>query len=94
MADLYIASCVARVQPQHLLSTRQQINALHGCKVEGDDGSSKLIVVMEGHSTGSLLDSMDRIRYTEHVLSVDMVYQHAEDDTVMNELINEGVTCL
>jgi nitrate reductase NapAB chaperone NapD len=85
MPDLYIASCIARVQERHLASTQRAIDAIPRCQVFKSDGVSKLVVVVEGCSTPDLLDTIALISKVDHVLNVNLVYQHAEDETIMQE---------
>ncbi len=88
MADFYIASCIARVLPQALDAAVAPIEAITGSPVSARDSSGKLVVVIEGASTGALLDQMERIRNLPGVLNIEMVYQHAEDESVMKELLS------
>jgi nitrate reductase NapAB chaperone NapD len=46
-----------------------------------------VVVVLEGDSTGALLDQMDEIRNIAGVLNIEMVYQHAEEKSIMEEVI-------
>jgi nitrate reductase NapAB chaperone NapD len=85
VADLYTASCIARVRPQCLSATHEAIDGLPRCQVFNSDGVSKLVVVVEGTSTPNVLDTIDLIRKLDHVLNVDLVYQHAEDEITMQE---------
>lgn len=87
MAELHIASCVARVRPEALVSAIERIEAVIGCAVSARDVIGKVVVVLEGASTGALLDQMDQIRNIPGVLNVEMVYQHAEEESVMKELL-------
>lgn len=87
MADLIIASCIARVKPQHLSVVHKAIDLMPRCDVFNSDGVSKLVVVVEGASTPNVLDTIDLIRKIDHVLNVNLVYQHAEDETIMQEVM-------
>ena len=87
MAELHIASCVARVRPDALNAAIVQIESTIGCDVSARDAIGKVVIVIEGASTGALLDQMDEIRNIPGVLNVEMVYQHAEEESVMKELL-------
>lgn len=87
MVELHIASCVARVRPEAMVSAIERIEAVIGCAVSARDVIGKVVVVLEGASTGALLDQMDQIRNIPGVLNVEMVYQHAEEESVMKELL-------
>lgn len=87
MADLHIASCVARVRPESLGTVIAPIEALINGPISARDPIGKLIIVIEGSSTGALLEQMDRIRSVPGVLNIEMVYQHAEEESIMKELL-------
>ena len=87
MADIHIASCIARVRPEALESVIAPIEAVTGSPVSARAAIGKLVIVIEGTSTGELLDQMEKIRKIAGVLNVEMVYQHAEEASVMKELL-------
>ena len=87
MPELHIASCVARVRPEALDAAIVQIEAVIGNAISARDPIGKVVIVIEGASTGALLDQMDDIRKIPGVLNVEMVYQHAEEESVMKELL-------
>jgi nitrate reductase NapD len=83
--EVHIASCVVRVWPKHVATASPQIESVTGCAIAANNGSGKLVVVLEDASTGALLDQMERIRAIQGVLGIEMVYQHAEEATAMKE---------
>lgn len=93
MTDLHIASCVARIRPEAIDAATEQIERVIGCAISGrnvDNAGNyigKVVVVLEGDSTGALLDQMDNIRNIAGVLNIEMVYQHAEEKSIMEEVI-------
>lgn len=87
MPETHIASCIARVRPESMAASSAAIETLIGAPVSATDPMGKLVVVIEGGSTGALLDQMDRIRAVEGVLNIEMVYQHSEDEAAMKEYI-------
>jgi periplasmic nitrate reductase NapD len=89
VAELHIASCVARVHPEAIDTAIVSIEAVIGSAISARDGNSngKVIVVIEGSSTGALLDQMEEIRNIPGVLSIEMVYQHAEEISIMEEFL-------
>ncbi len=78
----HIASCVARVMPARFVEV---LNALEPHSVFQHNETSLIVLVLEGANTGELLDQMDRIRQIAGVLSVELVYQHAEDAAILSE---------
>ena len=87
MAELHIASCVVRVRPDALEAAVGLIEVAIGSAISARDPIGKIVIVMEGASTGALLDQMDQIRKIPGVLNLEMVYQHAEEASVMKELL-------
>jgi len=88
MAELHIASCIVRMHPDvPNAAIIGRIEAIAGCSVSANDVSGRLVIVIEGMSTGALLEQMAQMREIPGVLSVDMVYQHAEDESEMRELL-------
>ncbi len=64
------------------------IETITGSPISAQDAIGKLVIVIEGTSTGALLDQMDQIRAIDGVLNVEMVYQHAEEESVMRECVS------
>jgi periplasmic nitrate reductase NapD len=89
VAELHIASCVTRVRSDAIEAAIVSIETVIGCAISARDRNSngKVIVVIEGGSTGALLDQMEKIRNIPGVLSIEMVYQHAEEISLMEELL-------
>jgi periplasmic nitrate reductase NapD len=87
MAEIHIASCVVRVRPEAMSAAIAPVETIAGSAVEARDAAGKLVIVLEDSSTGALLDQMDLIRKIPGVLSIEMVYQHAEEESVMKELL-------
>lgn len=85
--ELHIASCVTRVRPEALDAAIVRIEAVIGNTISARDPIGKVVIVIEGATTGALLDQMDDIRKIPGVLNVEMVYQHAEEESVMKELL-------
>jgi periplasmic nitrate reductase NapD len=86
-ADLHIASCVARIRPEAMDAAMIKIEAVIGCPISARDSNGKVIVLIEDNSTGALLDQMEKIRAIAGVLNVDLVYQHAEEKSIMEEVL-------
>jgi periplasmic nitrate reductase NapD len=87
MTELHIASCVVRARVAALNETIAAIELIIGNPISACDASGKLVILLEGGNTADLLDQMERIREAAHVLSVEMVYQHADSKSHMEELI-------
>jgi periplasmic nitrate reductase NapD len=85
--DLHIASCVARIRPEAMDVAIIKIESVIGCPISARDSNGKVIVLIEDNSTGALLDQMEKIRAIAGVLNIEMVYQHAEEKSIMEEVI-------
>lgn len=87
MTELHIASCVARVRPEALETIIAPIEAITGSPISARDALGKLVILIEGSNTGTLLGQMEQIRTLPGVLNVEMVYHHAEEASLMKELL-------
>jgi periplasmic nitrate reductase NapD len=87
MTELHIASCVVRVRTDALHSVIAPIEAIIGDAISARDKSGRLVILLEGDTTGAMLDQMEKIRGVAGVLNVEMVYQHAEEKSTMEEII-------
>lgn len=85
--DLHIASCVARIRPEAMDAAISKIEAVIGCPISARGSNGKVIVLIEDNSTSALLDQMEKIRVIAGVLNIEMVYQHAEEKSIMEEVI-------
>lgn len=75
---LFIASFVAQIRPEHLLSARDAFISTPFVEVPATDENGKLVVVIDAPSEPELLDAADKMRGMKGVLSLLPVYQHAE----------------
>ena len=85
--EIHIASCVVRVRPEALAAAASMIDALPGAEVSAR-GTDRLVAVLEGQSTGDLLELVDAIQLIPAVYSVALAYQHAENATAMEESLS------
>lgn len=83
--ELHIASCVVQIRPEKLRPARERIESVIGWPVTAIGDNGKAVVILEGDTTGALLDQMERIRAVPGVVTVEMVYQHAESERTMQE---------
>jgi nitrate reductase NapD len=83
--ELHVASCVLRTFPECLSALTQQLATHRNVQVYANDGHAKLVLILEGPSTGALLGQIDALRQIPGVVSIELVYQHAESETAMKE---------
>jgi nitrate reductase NapD len=85
MREIHIASCVVHARPESLDATAAQIRAVNLAEVAASDPVGRLVILLERSSAGEVLDAIDAIRGLPGVIAVNLVYQHAEDEHVMQE---------
>jgi periplasmic nitrate reductase NapD len=85
MAEVHITSAVAFVKPERAVAIAADIVRRGLAEVPQADASGRLVVLIEKPSTGDVLDTIDAIRALNGVLAIHLVYQHAEDESVLAE---------
>ena len=74
----HVSSAVVTVAEGTWRGVRRNVEALDGVEVHGGD-DTRLIVTIEGTSTGQLGDRLTEINLMEGVLVANMVFEHAEE---------------
>ncbi|MBW4982294.1 chaperone NapD [Mameliella sp. CS4] len=77
-ARWHMSSAVVNVAPGDCDAVRSRVEALSGVEVHGGD-ATRLIITIEGTSTGQLGDRLTEINLMPGVLVANMVFEHAED---------------
>jgi len=85
MEEIHIASCVVRVRADQLTETAIVVEQLPRCEVFASHADGKLVVVLEADDAQTITSLMDSLRDLPGVLSVALVYQHAEAAVAMRE---------
>ena len=88
-AEIHIAGAIVHVPPRRLLHARAAIAQMTGVEIRATDDRGKLVVVIEAESAPTVLDRLDAIRQVDGVLSVLLVYQHAESAQSMDEEVTD-----
>lgn len=73
----HISSAVIAVKPEHAESVRAVLDGLANVEVHGAD-RGKIVIVIEGPSTGVLGDTLMRISVLDGVIAANMVFEHVE----------------
>ncbi len=84
MADLrrhHISSAVVAVRPEHAGSVAKMLATLEGTEIYAREGG-RIVVVMEGASSGELGDRLNAIGALEGVIAANMVFEHIEEPEV------------
>jgi len=75
--ELHITSLVVQVLPQKMADVRQEIMTIENAELSVNN-EVKLVVVIEGETQRSLMDSIEAINAIPGVLSATMVYHQSE----------------
>jgi nitrate reductase NapD len=73
----HISSAVIAVKPEHADSVHAVLAGLANVEVHGAD-KGKIVIVIEGPSTGVLGDTLMRISTLDGVIAANMVFEHVE----------------
>lgn len=76
----HISSAVVAVRPEHIQSVVNSIVAMPDTEVPAFEGG-KIIVVMEGPSSGVIADRLTQIALLDGVITANMVFEHVETST-------------
>lgn len=85
MAELHIASCVAYCVPESTRAVAEAIGRAGIAEVPRHDDRGRLVVLIEAASRKAVLDVIDAIRALDGVLAVHLAYQHAEEESDLEE---------
>lgn len=75
----HVSSAVVNVIDTHLDAVEDALLDMEGVEIHGGD-STRVIITIEGYSTGQLGDCLTRINLMPGVLAANMVFEHAEDE--------------
>ena len=73
----HISSAVVSVLPAMTEGVLARLSAMQDVEVHGHEGS-KIVVVIEGSSTGAMGDRLTRIALLDGVIAANMVFEHIE----------------
>lgn len=74
----YISSAVVIALPAKLAAVRTSLEAMRGVEIHAAEGS-RIVVTIEGPTSGSLGESLMQMTLLDGVLAANMVYEHAEE---------------
>ena len=74
----HISSAVVMVHPARREEVRHQLKEMAGVEVHAGDGS-RLVVTIEGPTTGMLGETLTRMSLIGGVISANMVFEHVEE---------------
>lgn len=75
----YISSAVVMVHPARRDEVVGQLGDMPGVEVHASEGS-RIVVTIEGPTSGMLGETLTRISLSEGVVSANMVFEHVEEN--------------
>ena len=82
----HVSSAVVSVRDTQREAVADSLMSLEGVEIHGGD-ATRLIITIEGGSTGQLGDRLTEINLMPGVLVANMVFEHAEDPDETEEPI-------
>lgn len=82
----HVSSAVVSVRDTHRDAVAEGLMSLEGVEIHGCD-ATRLIITIEGGSTGQLGDRLTEINLMPGVLVANMVFEHAEEPDETEEPI-------
>jgi nitrate reductase NapD len=76
----YISSAVIIALPAKIASVQATLAAMPGVEIHACEGS-RIVVTIEGPTSGSLGERLGQMTLIDGVLAANMVYEHAEEVT-------------
>lgn len=81
---VHISSAIVRALPERAAAVVAAIDGLPGAEVFHAEGG-KIVVVLEGATSGVLAASLSEINLIEGVVSANLVYEHIEPLSALGE---------
>lgn len=86
--EWHIASFIVTARQERMAAVIDAALKLPQTELAAQD-SSKLVLVLEGAHRGELMDRIDTLRDIEGVITVNLVYHHAEDKNALEEEMHD-----
>lgn len=77
----HVSSAVIATMPAHTEAVLAEIVKMENVEVHGE-GGGKIVVVIEGTSTGMLGECLTRMSLLDGVISASMVFEHVETEEI------------
>ena len=74
----HISSAVVLAHPERRADLSERLAAMRGVEVHASEGS-RIVVTIEGPTSGMLGETLTAISAMDGVLAANMVFEHAED---------------
>jgi periplasmic nitrate reductase NapD len=90
--EWHIASFIVTARPERIAAIIDEALKLPQTELAVQDGA-RMVLVMEGEHRGEIMDRVDILRDLDGVITVNLVYHHAEDkDSLEEEMHDERHT--
>ena len=84
-AEIHIAGVLIHARPQHADDVCTAVSLLPQAEISHRMADGRIVAVLEARSARGVVQQLDGIRALPGVLSVALVYQHAEAEDDMNK---------
>lgn len=75
----HVSSAIVSTRPGSQGTILERLRRLQGIDVHAADGT-RIIITIEGHSTGELGDRLTSIAVMDGVIAANMVFEHSEQE--------------
>jgi periplasmic nitrate reductase NapD len=86
--EWHIASFIVMARPERVVDIMDFIVKLPQTELAAQEGG-RLVLVMEGERRAAIMDRIDALRDVDGVVTVNLVYHHAEDRESLEEEIQD-----
>lgn len=83
--EIHIASAIVYTLPQHVEAAAALLTRMPPIQLHGQSPAGKLVVTLEGSTSGEILDQVTAIQQLSQVINVALVYQSIEPDEAAAE---------
>ncbi len=73
----HVSSAIVVARPEKMAAVQEHLALMEGVEVHAAEGG-KIVVVIEGESTGALGASLSEMSLLEGVVAANMVFEHVE----------------
>lgn len=87
--EVHIAGLLVQTVPEECRKVAKTVSSLPQAEVRASGAAGKLVVVCECGSEDEVMVLVGRIRELPGVLSVALVYQHAESAAAVDEVVSD-----
>lgn len=87
--EWHIASFIVTARPERVAAIIDAALKLPLTELAVQEGP-RMVLVMEGEHRGEIMDRVDVLRDLEGVITVNLVYHHAEDKDSLEEELQDG----